>query len=156
MQMLKLTSSSLFQGARYLRAGTPQLMKMVSFLTAGLVAAGTVSAIAALAAASKSEQSKAIPADSTLDSGHTRYSPLAQITPANVDQLKPVWVYDTGSIERSWEETPIEVEGVIYLSTPGGAVALDPETGKELWRFSPVGLSRPGRSRGVAYWPGDR
>jgi quinoprotein glucose dehydrogenase len=114
-----------------------------------------VSAIAALAAAAKTERYEAAPADSTLDSGHRRYSPLAQITPANVDQLKPVWVYDTGSIERSWEETPIMVEGVMYLSTPGGAVALDPETGKELWRFSPVGLTRPGRSRGVAYWPGD-
>ena len=35
----------------------------------------------------------------------------------------------------------------------GGVVALEPETGKELWRFeTPV----RGRSvRAVAYWPGD-
>ena len=90
-----------------------------------------------------------------VDSGHRRYSPLAEINTANVNSLKPVWVYDTGAKGRAWEETPIVVAGVMYLSIPGGASAIDPETGKELWKFVPNNLSRPGRDRGVAYWPGD-
>jgi glucose dehydrogenase len=90
-----------------------------------------------------------------IDAGHARFSPLAEINVTNVKDLKPVWVYDTGAKGRGWEESPIVVDGVMYLSIPGGASAIDPETGKELWRFVPKDLSRPGRDRGVAYWPGD-
>ncbi len=90
-----------------------------------------------------------------LDPGHTRYSPLAQITAKNAGDLKPVWVYDTGSKGRGWQVSPIVVDNVMYISLPGGAAALDPETGKQLWKFTASGLSRPGRDRGVAYWPGD-
>ena len=89
-----------------------------------------------------------------LDAGHTRYSPLAEITPRNVDGLRPVWVYDTGVEGRGWQVSPIVVAGVMYLSVPGGAAAIDIDTGLALWKFTPSGLSRPGRDRGVAYWPG--
>jgi quinoprotein glucose dehydrogenase len=80
---------------------------------------------------------------------------LTQINTSNVSELRPVWVYDTGAKGRGWEENPIVVDEVMYLSIPGGASAIDPETGRELWRFVPKDLSRPGRNRGVAYWPGD-
>jgi hypothetical protein len=95
------------------------------------------------------------PPATPIDAGHRRYSPLSEINLSNVKDLKPVWVYDTGMKGRSWEESPIVVNGVMYLSIPGGAAAIDPETGKELWKFVPKDLSRPGRDRGVAYWPGD-
>ena len=68
---------------------------------------------------------------------------------------KPVWVYDSGAKGRGWEVTPVIANGVLYLSIPGAATAVDPETGKELWRFTPSNLARPGRDRGVAHWPGD-
>ena len=50
------------------------------------------------------------------------------------------------------EATPIVVNGVMYL--PGGnrVLALDPESGKEIWQSKlPFATS----ARGVAYWPGD-
>lgn len=92
---------------------------------------------------------------STVDPGHIRYSPLTQIDTKNVNDLKPVWVYDSGAKGRGWEVTPIIADGLMYLSIPGAATAVDPETGKEIWRFTPRNLARPGRERGVAYWPGD-
>lgn len=144
-----------FQGAEIVRADAPQIRKIMKLAGAGLAAAGMISAIAGLAATSKSVRQKQAYTDSTIDPGHQRYSPLRQITSANVNELKPVWVYDTGSKGRGWEGTATVINGVMYLSIPGAAVALDPETGRELWKFTPVGLSRPGRDRGVAYWPGD-
>ncbi|CDX11900.1 glucose dehydrogenase [Mesorhizobium plurifarium] len=94
-----------------------------------------------------------------------RFSPLAQITPANVDKLKVAWTYKTGQIrdqndpqETTYEVTPLMVNGTVYICTPFSTViALDPETGKEKWRFDPK-LKQPPRDttqhmtcRGVAY-----
>jgi quinoprotein glucose dehydrogenase len=89
-----------------------------------------------------------------VDAGHTRYVSLSQINAGNVNQLQPVWVYDTGAKGRGWEANPLVVNGVMYLSIPGAAVALDADTGKQLWKFVPANMARPGRDRGVAYWPG--
>jgi quinoprotein glucose dehydrogenase len=51
--------------------------------------------------------------------------------------------------------TPIVVNGVMYLPAGNKVVALDPDTGKEVWRYDmPGGLMAS--ARGVAYWPGDR
>ena len=51
------------------------------------------------------------------------------------------------------EVTPIVVNGVMYLPSGHRVVALEPETGKEIWRYElPEGLAS---FRGVAYWPGD-
>ena len=113
----------------------------------GFTAAGIISAIGA-----KTATPAAPPA---LDSGHERYSSLTEITPKNVTDLKPVWVYDTGARGRGWQVSPLVVDGVMYISQPGGAAALDPETGKAIWKFTPTNMNRPGRDRGVAYWPGD-
>jgi quinoprotein glucose dehydrogenase len=81
-----------------------------------------------------------------------RYSPAAQINAANVAQLRPVWKYVVNE-KGGWEVTPIVVDGTLYaLDMQGVAFALDPETGRELWRFS-AGVER--KMRGVAFWPGD-
>ncbi|AFL88062.1 glucose dehydrogenase [Terriglobus roseus DSM 18391] len=117
----------------------------------GWVVAVSLCALAAVAAVTPRQRTPT----STLDAGHTRYSGLSEINRGNVQNLKPVWVYDTGVKGRTWQGNPIVVDGVMYLSIPGGASAIDPETGKELWKFVPKGISRPGRDRGVAYWPGD-
>jgi quinoprotein glucose dehydrogenase len=74
-----------------------------------------------------------------------RYSPLAQITPDNASKLVPAWTYRTGDIpgpndpgETTAENTPLKVNGMLYVCTPHSQViALDPDTGKELWRFDP-------------------
>ena len=88
------------------------------------------------------------------DDSQTRFSPLTQITPANVGQLKPVWVYDSGAMGRGWEVTPIVVNNVMYLNSPSGAVALAPETGKEIWKFT-ADTPRQRLGKGVSWWPGD-
>jgi len=91
----------------------------------------------------------------------TKYSPLNQITPSNVVNLKQVWRYDTGDPSRNprgWEITPIVVNSVMYFPTAGGkVVALDAVTGKEIWIFDEksVGIKGVGSRWAVSYWPGE-
>jgi len=101
--------------------------------------------------------------------GGGRHSPLTDVTRENVTQLRVAWTYRHGDfwqgsfplpINRgsSFESTPIVVDGRLFVTTPRNRViALDPETGRELWTFDPA-LER-GRAyanmwinRGVAYW----
>src|SRR5262245_36906546 len=74
------------------------------------------------------------------DLASTRYSTLKQIDTTNVAKLVPAWTYhmNTGGAPRrgKLEATPLVVNDVMYLPTSDGAVvALDPEKGKELWRY---------------------
>ena len=94
------------------------------------------------------------------DYGDSRYSPLAQITPANVASLKPVWTYHMRPPGReargfaSSENTPLVVGGMMFVSTPyGRVVALDAESGKQLWAYEVPAGDQPA-TRGVSYWPG--
>jgi quinoprotein glucose dehydrogenase len=60
-----------------------------------------------------------------------------------------------GGIGRSWEVTPLVVNGVMYIHTGyNRVVALEPETGKELW--STVISGGPLATRGMEYWVGDK
>ena len=93
------------------------------------------------------------------DSGSNRYSPLKQITPANVNTLTRAWTYHMNpggaSGGPSSETIPLVVGGMMYLTTPyQRVVALDPETGKEIWAFD-VPDGNPAR-RGLDYWAGDK
>jgi len=109
------------------------------------------------------------------DRGGSRYSPLAQITPDNVSKLGIAWTYhmrpasfgDTATANYGGDElpgrrgrfaaseaTPLVVEGVMYLPTPyGRVVALDADTGKEIWAYELGNHDQPA-TRGVEYWPG--
>jgi glucose dehydrogenase len=78
-----------------------------------------------------------------------RFSPLTQITPANVATLQQAWTFDTGV--QGLQVTPIVVRGIMYVSAGNDVIALEPETGRVLWR-SAVGAATS--KRGVAYWPG--
>jgi alcohol dehydrogenase (cytochrome c) len=66
-------------------------------------------------------------------SGH-RFSPLEQITPANVAGMRVKWAhqFESGRTETS----PIVVDGVMYITAPNSAAALDARTGRELWKWS--------------------
>src|SRR5579863_5958742 len=100
------------------------------------------------------------------DAGGQRYSAAAQITPANVSSLKVAWMYSTRDLatkgdairHASFEDTPILADGKLYVCSPFDEVsALDPGTGKPLWRFDPKldSDTRYGNEfvcRGVAYW----
>jgi quinoprotein glucose dehydrogenase len=105
----------------------------------------------------------------------TRYSPLTQINTSNVANLKQAWTWRPaapppaadgkggkgkgagkgkggGAPGVAAEVTPIVVNGVMYLPAGGRVVALDADTGAEIWN-TPV----PGNvaNRAVGYWPGD-
>jgi quinoprotein glucose dehydrogenase len=101
------------------------------------------------------------------DRGGTRFSPLAMITPANVDNLVRAWQFRTGDLgtrppeamaRTKFQATPLFVENsVIFCSPFNEVIALDPGTGAQKWRFDPKisTAQRPANHyncRGVAYW----
>src|SRR5579864_7372054 len=84
------------------------------------------------------------------DAAGQRYSPLTQLTPANVSRLRPAWTFDTGV--TGIQVTPLAISGMMYVTAGRDIIALEPETGRVLWKFTAPGtVSR----RGVAYRPGD-
>ena len=101
------------------------------------------------------------------DAGGSRFSSLAQITPANVDRLIRAWEFRTGDLDRrlpavmartKLEATPLFVENSLTFCTPfNEVIALDPGTGEQKWRYDPKVSTeqRPANRfncRGVAYW----
>ena len=63
------------------------------------------------------------------------YSPLKQITTANVRRLRPAWVFSTG-VTSGHEGALLVNNGVMLLATPGAQViAIDAKTGLLLWRY---------------------
>ncbi len=84
-----------------------------------------------------------------------RYSPLAQITPANVKNMELQWVWQAKSVEK-FEATALVVNGVLYtVQAPNDVYALDAVTGRILWTlpYTPAPEARPccGRvNRGLA------
>ena len=93
------------------------------------------------------------------DPGGTRYSPLTQITPANVSQLKVAWVYHmkpagSGTSLHPSEDQPLVVGPTMYVVTPySRVVALDAATGREQWVFQ-IPDGDQASVRGANYWPG--
>jgi quinoprotein glucose dehydrogenase len=100
------------------------------------------------------------------DPGGMRYSPLSQINRENVSKLKVAWTFHTGDVSdgsrhrrrSGFEATPILVDGKLYVTTAfNRVIALDPETGKQLWAYDPkVDLTLDYGdgliNRGVATW----
>ena len=90
-----------------------------------------------------------------------RFSPLDKISKDNVGKLGLVWNYKL-DVDRATEATPIVVDGVMYVTGAFSIVsALDPVTGKELWKYDPKvprDKDRDGccdvANRGVAVWKG--
>lgn len=66
-----------------------------------------------------------------------RFSPLTQITSANVHQLKVAWIYQRPQMTGSgFETSPVVVDGVMYVTEPPTRVtALDVRTGRKLWSW---------------------
>jgi glucose dehydrogenase len=98
------------------------------------------------------------------------YSPLTQITPANVSRLTTAWTFNYGAgslpagnlgLDYRFEVQPLLIGGVMYISTPASprdpnlkstVTALEPETGEVVWRYA---SPRRIHGRGLAYWPGN-
>ena len=95
----------------------------------------------------------------------TRYTSLNQINRDNVAYLRKAWEYHTGDFsdgsdgrpETTFQATPILVDGILYLATVyGRVIALNPETGAEIWTYDPGVDATVDRgefaNRGVTYW----
>jgi quinoprotein glucose dehydrogenase len=93
------------------------------------------------------------------------FSSLDQINRGNVARLAPAWTYRSGELgagfasagKLTFEATPVLAFGHLYLETATNVViALDPESGRERWRFDPH-IDRARRyaeasARGVSVW----
>jgi quinoprotein glucose dehydrogenase len=93
------------------------------------------------------------------------FSSLDQINRGNVARLAPAWTYRTGELgagfasaaKLTFEATPVLAFGLLYMETATNIViALDPESGRERWRFDPR-IDRTRRyaeasARGVSVW----
>ena len=66
-----------------------------------------------------------------------RYSPLADISPANVSKLRVRWIRQFDTNESRIEATPLVVDGVIFITEPpSNVVALDARSGQMIWAYS--------------------
>jgi quinoprotein glucose dehydrogenase len=104
------------------------------------------------------------------DQGGSRYSPLDQITKANVKHLRVAWTWTVPDAEVAkgqpalaratyFQSTPLMVGGVLYVTTPlSQLAAVEAMTGKTLWVYDPKSYEsgRPPNigfvHRGAAYW----
>jgi alcohol dehydrogenase (cytochrome c) len=84
------------------------------------------------------------------------YSPLSQITTANVARLQPVWNMSTGQ-NLVHESAPLVNNGVMFVTTPmNRVIAFDARNGAVLWRYQmpkpPGGFVLHNTNRGVALY----
>ena len=103
------------------------------------------------------------------EQSHTKYSAVDDINLTNVDQLEIAWEWEPGELPLeefgtrpgSFQAMPLMIDNVVYLSTMyTRVVALDADTGEELWAFDPEAYrtgprgAGPGgfKHRGVAVW----
>jgi quinoprotein glucose dehydrogenase len=99
------------------------------------------------------------------DEGGTRYSPLTEITPANVGALRVAWTFRTGELGQgvkdwsrsAFEVTPILYDGTLYLTTSStDVVAVNAVDGTVRWRHDSQSRKdlhySDGVSRGVSLW----
>jgi quinoprotein glucose dehydrogenase len=107
------------------------------------------------------------------DQGGMKYSTLTQINRDNVGRLQIAWEWKTNEqplpqlrvTPGAFENTPIMIDEVLYLSTPyNRVIALNAETGQQIWSYDPkayedgpVSSGQGFVHRGVAAWrDGDR
>ena len=84
--------------------------------------------------------------------GRNSFSPLAQITPANVARLRVAWEFASGDAGQT-QCNAIVVGDVLFGTTATNHVfALEAATGRELWRYVEPGHEFGGNQRGVSHW----
>ncbi len=104
---------------------------------------GSSQAVISLAPAFSAEEFSATPRDGWMTNGgsvfNQRFSPLTQITPENVGNLKAVWRVHLGSgleAKYSGEAQPIVHQGVIYIVTGADEVsAVGVKSGQVIWTY---------------------
>ena len=91
------------------------------------------------------------------DLASTRFSPLDQINRTNVSKLAVAWSY---AMKGYGTASPLVIAGVMYFPAGNRIVAVDADTGKEIWVHTeerdPKQPYGGPSTRGVGYWPGDK
>jgi alcohol dehydrogenase (cytochrome c) len=65
-----------------------------------------------------------------------RFSPLNAINRENVARLVPRWIFQTSGPLGAFENTPLVLDGVMYISTPySNVIAVNTRTGRQIWRY---------------------
>ncbi len=64
-----------------------------------------------------------------------RHSVLAQITPANVEQLSLAWIFQTGQ-GATLKSSPLLVDGILYFTVPDNVWAVDARSGHQIWHYT--------------------
>ena len=84
------------------------------------------------------------------DVSNSRFQSIDQITPSNVSELKEAWVFHTGSPGVNMQVTPVVADGVMYITDGLSEVfALNPTTGKQIWKYTPSPAVGVEANRGV-------
>ena len=90
------------------------------------------------------------------DLAATRYSPLKDIDRGNVSRLAVAWSYPMKAYGTA---VPLVVGSVMYFPAGNRVVALDADSGQEIWVHTvapdPTRQRQNVSTRGVGYWPGD-
>src|SRR5689334_10004202 len=122
------------------------MMQSKSALTVLVLAAAIV---AAAAAARQAPGTTAAEQDWPFyggDQAGTKFSPIADINRATVSHLAAAWEWSAGekalpqfgTRPGAFEVTPLMIDNVLYFTTPyNRVVALNADTGAQLWAFDP-------------------
>ncbi|HTC86687.1 MAG TPA: PQQ-binding-like beta-propeller repeat protein, partial [Bryobacteraceae bacterium] len=94
------------------------------------------------------------------DPSGNRYTKLSEIDKGNVAHVAPRWIFPMPNVSQI-ENTPVVVEGIMYVSSANECFALDAGSGRLIWHYQRArtkgvaGNAAIGFNRGVA-WAGDR
>jgi len=61
-----------------------------------------------------------------------RFSTLDQINATNINSLTLAWIY---SAHQELKSTPLEVNGILYFTSPDNVWAVDARFGREIWHY---------------------
>jgi alcohol dehydrogenase (cytochrome c) len=67
-----------------------------------------------------------------------RFSPLKKINTGNVNTLSLAWVYRMVAPGQQIKSSPLQVNGVVYLTAPDHVWAIDARSGHEIWHHQHV------------------
>lgn len=79
-----------------------------------------------------------------------RYSPLEQINKQNIASLGLAWAFQTHS--TTLKSTPLEVNGILYFTTPDNVWAIDARFGRPIWHYNRPSNGDHIGQRGVAMY----
>src|SRR4051794_24720704 len=108
---------------------------MIRLLAAGVLSLG----LTGLAAAQTDEALRNAGKDPSsiltygMSYSQQRFSPLTQINRDTIKRLVPAWTYSMAN-NYGEESQPMIVDGVMYVTSHDKTVAIDPLTGKEIWK----------------------